>query len=158
MASTSKSPYRDAVSAPLIQSPALRVPPRIELPEDIHPLPDTVLNYFVYPYTLEPHILTLESNRRSTLAVHAARRQALLDARAEDRERRRKAAEDERERRRREELRRVAPGWEGHAGAALVPTRTETGSGAGPGHGRGKSRDVMDDLVDQLARLEGDGT
>ncbi|KAG0699196.1 hypothetical protein DFH29DRAFT_983606 [Suillus ampliporus] len=132
-----ESQYAAAVHVPLIKSLGLRVPPprhsiRTYLPPStylIHPLKTT---QFVYPFTIEPHILTVESSRRTTLAAHTARRESYLRAR-----------EDERERRRRDALRRVAPGFD--PAAPLVPVRAE--------HGEVK-KDVMDDLVDQLARME----
>lgn len=107
----------------------------------------------MYPYTLEPHVLALEAARRSTLAAHAARLEALLNARAE-----RKA------RAQAEALRRVAPGFEPQGGMLVPDKVVRTGSGVGgekegdggeeqkPGHER--QRSVMDDLVDHLAALE----
>ena len=109
---------------------------------------------FVYPFTLEPHVLRLESSRRNTLAAHTARREALLRAR-----------EDEKEQRRREALRRVAPGFEGD-GSVLMPVRVSSDSTGSAGSDtervqrRGPSSppnvhvDAMDDLANQLARLE----
>ena len=113
---------------------------------------------FVYPFTLEPHILNAESNRRTTIAAHAARRSAHLRAR-----------EDEKQRRKREALRRIAPGFE-PLSAPLVPVKTgaalgqqqergqEEGGGDGApsvGAGQGRpQRNVMDDLVESLAALE----
>lgn len=129
---TAESQYAAAAHVPLIRSPGLRVPPPVHLPPDIHPLPDSVTPYFVYPYTLEPHILTVESSRRMTLAAHTARREAYLRAR-----------EDEREWRRKEALRRVAPGF--NPTATLVPVRAEVNE---------VKTDVMDQLVDQLAKME----
>ncbi|KAG2748675.1 hypothetical protein P692DRAFT_20500979 [Suillus brevipes Sb2] len=146
---TAESQYAAAAQVPLIKSPGLRVPPpvqstsseslsttltcsQVHLPPDIHPLPDSVTPYFVYPYTLEPHILTVESSRRTTLAAHTARREAYL-----------RVIEDEREWRRKEALRRVAPGFD--PTATLVPVRAEVGEA---------KMDVMDQLVDQLARME----
>ncbi|KAH7882355.1 hypothetical protein F5I97DRAFT_1939410 [Phlebopus sp. FC_14] len=143
-----QSQYAAAANVPLIKSPTVRVPPPVELPPDIHPLPDSVTPYFVYPFTLEPHVLTVESARRNTLAAHTARREALLRAR-----------DDEKERRRREALRRVAPGFEGN-GTVLTPVRAASSSEsddavkAGQSTDEKRSVDVMDDLVDQLAKMD----
>jgi hypothetical protein len=91
--------------------------------------------------------VTLESSRRSTLAARAARRDAYLRQRA-----------DEREQRRRDALRRIAPGFS--EGAVLVPVKRASVApdaslldadnelhDAGP-------KDVMADLVDGLARMD----
>ncbi|KAK0462894.1 uncharacterized protein EV420DRAFT_1143504 [Desarmillaria tabescens] len=145
--------YAAAAHVPLIKSPSLRVPRPVELPQDIHPLPDSVTAYFVYPFTLEPHILTVESSRRTTLAAHTARREGFLRAR-----------DDEKERRKREALRKIAPGFE-PAGSVLVPTKTGSVSNPPsystpdpgperPSSGHQQSKSVMDDLVDQLAALD----
>ncbi|KAF8553345.1 hypothetical protein OG21DRAFT_1414454, partial [Imleria badia] len=150
-----QSQYAAAARVPLIKSPAVRVPPPVALAPDIHPLPDSVTPYFAYPFVLEPHIVTLESSRRNTLAAHAARRERLLRAR-----------DDEKEQRRREALRRVAPGFDGDVRTALEPVRGGAAAGdldarlnplpeenRGGGGGGGGGVDVMDDLVDQLERM-----
>ncbi|TFY50658.1 hypothetical protein EVG20_g11399 [Dentipellis fragilis] len=87
----------------------------------------------------------LESSRRQTIAAHDARREAYL-----------KAREDDKERRRREALRRIAPGFE-PAGGLLVPVRVGSTDGHADQHAEGAAprKDVMDDLVNQLERLEG---
>lgn len=104
---------------------------------------------FVYPFTLEPHVVTLESSRRKTIAAHATRREAYLRSR-----------DDDKERRKRDALRRIAPGFEPHSGP-LVPTRntgssmnTYEGGAAGYEQPHQQSRSVMDDLIDQLAALD----
>ncbi|KAF8962911.1 hypothetical protein BDZ97DRAFT_1078822 [Flammula alnicola] len=146
-------PYAAAANIPLIKSPSLRVPKPVELPPDIHPLPESVNPYFVYPFTLEPHTITLESSRRTTLAAHVAHREAYLHSR-----------DDERERRKRDALRRIAPGFEPHSsplvptkGAAnhITPNSTQEGTPNGSSQTHQRTRSVMDDLVDQLAALEG---
>lgn len=108
---------------------------------------------FAYPFTLEPHVLTLESARQSTVAAHAARREAYL-----------KMREEEKVRRKKEALRRVAPGFEPDSGP-MVPKRIgefvskridELAAKSGtsdPQQQPQQPRSVMDDLVDQLAAL-----
>ncbi|PVG04541.1 hypothetical protein CPB86DRAFT_2663 [Serendipita vermifera] len=188
---SSSSQYGPAASVPLIKSPSLRVPKLVQMPPDIHPLPDSVSAYFVYPFTLESHILTLESQRQATFQSHAVHRAAYLRAREEEKERIKRAKEEEEERRKREALRKVAPGFE-PAGGTLVPKRlsmaapTAAGipggaSGSHTSHGSisganafealasastpspyafppppapVQQRDVMSDLVDQLAALD----
>lgn len=139
-------PYAAAVNVPLIKSPSLRVPQRVQLPPDIHPLPDSVTPYFVYPFTLEPHIITLESSRRSTIAAHTARREEYLRSR-----------ESEKERRKRDALRKIAPGFE-PSGNVLVPTKSVSSGGNEEGKTHERTRSVMDDLVDQLAALDSAST
>ncbi|KJA15841.1 hypothetical protein HYPSUDRAFT_207516 [Hypholoma sublateritium FD-334 SS-4] len=145
----SQSPYQAAHDIPLIKSPSLRVPHAIELPQDIHPLPDSVNPYFVYPFTLESLVINVEDARRSTLAAHATRRDAYLRAR-----------EDERERRKRDALRRIAPGFDPRS-TPLVPTRGPSSTAVSPPGFMGSLspdhppvRSVMDDLVNQLAALD----
>ena len=87
--------------------------------------------------------MTLESSRRQTLAAHAARREALLRAR-----------EDEKERRKRDALRKIAPGFEPQ-GMPLVPTKKAAGGDHDTRTGQTvHQKSVMDDLVDQLAALD----
>jgi hypothetical protein len=126
------------------------------MPPDIHPLPDSVTPYvrptlrtsvkltlaqFVYPFVLEPHIITLESSRRQTLAAHTARREAYLKARS-----------DEKERRKRDTLRRIAPGFQPQG--TLVPVKVTAGDPTQTDPEPKAERSVMDDLVDQLEALD----
>ena len=104
---------------------------------------------FAYPFTLEPHILTVESSRRSTIAAHNARHEAYLRQR-----------EEEKLRRRREALRRIAPGFEPASGP-LLPTKLSKDADIPDGQrsstsafGHERQRSVMDDLVDHLAKLD----
>ncbi|KAF9009098.1 hypothetical protein BDQ17DRAFT_1275520 [Cyathus striatus] len=145
------SQYIAVAHVPLIKNPGLRVPRPVELPTGIHPLPESVTEYFVYPFTLEPHIITLESTRRSTIASHATRREAYLRLR-----------EEEKQRRERDALKKIAPGFIPH-GTPLVPTKpTAPDTFHAEGHASNisqrvndhvRSRSVMDDLVDQLAAM-----
>ncbi|EIM81971.1 uncharacterized protein STEHIDRAFT_103444 [Stereum hirsutum FP-91666 SS1] len=154
----SKSQYAAAAHVPLIQSPSLRVPKPVELPPDIHPLPDNVNAYFVYPFTLEPHVLTLETSRRQTLSSHAARRTNYLHLREEDKMRRQREREEAEQKRKMEALRKIAPGFE-PSGGPLVPSpkgKDGRGGEGGGGQGEGGTRvkDVMEDLVDRLAAMD----
>ncbi|KAI0765299.1 hypothetical protein C8Q74DRAFT_1287518 [Fomes fomentarius] len=152
MSNQSQSQYAAASHAPLIKSPSLHLPRPVEHPPDIHPLPDSVTAYFVYPFTLEPHVLTVEASRRSTLAAHATRREAYLKTRQEDTERRK-----------REALRRIAPGFEPRS-TPLVPTKRFSGAPVAPGSstagssagdsGHKHTKSVMEELVDHLAALD----
>lgn len=147
--------YAASSNVPLIKSPSLRVPKAVEVPADLYPLPDSITEYFAYPFTLEPHVITLESSRKTTIAAHAARREAYLVSR-----------EQEKERRKREALQRVAPGYHPESGL-LAPRRlgdlvtkrldepaaNRTGPMVLPPPPP-PTRTVMDDLVDQLAAME----
>lgn len=165
-----QSQYAAASNVPLIKSPSLRVPPPVVLPPDIHPLPDSVTAYvptipspskpvrlqltlaqFVYPFTLEPHVLSLAAARRNTLEAHSARRDALLRARADARNERARAA-----------LARIAPGFEPQ-GALLVPVRKVAAlAGSGTQHildaveelKEDGPKDAMAALVDGLAAMD----
>ena len=65
---------------------------------------------FVYPFTLEPHILSLSPSHRASTSSRQASHVAYLLSREQAKEDRRK-----------KELARVAPGWGG--GGSLVPDR-----------------------------------
>lgn len=87
------------------------------------------------------------------MASHAARYENVLRTRT-----------DEKEQRKREALRRIAPGFE-PTGSLLVPVRTGTASTESPasptaaeGPFLQKQKSVMDDLVDQLAALDSQGS
>ncbi|GAA5858037.1 hypothetical protein JCM8547_006673 [Rhodosporidiobolus lusitaniae] len=96
---------------PLIKNPGFWVPKPVELPPDIHPLPDDVHAYFVYPHTLEQHVLsTLPAQLQAAQQAHEQRLH-LLNSYAESKERARKAR-----------LNQVAPGWD-EGGKALEPVR-----------------------------------
>ncbi|GAA5837006.1 hypothetical protein JCM9279_007730 [Rhodotorula babjevae] len=99
---------------PLIRNPGFWVPKPVELPPDIHPLPEDVHAYFVYPHTLEAHVLSTLPAALDSLQQAHAQRLALLASYAESKERARKAR-----------LNQVAPGY-AEGGAALEPVRRDT--------------------------------
>lgn len=122
----------------------------------------------MYPFTLESHLLSLESTRQQTLAAHAAQRAAYLAAREGEKERRRneiermKAELEERKKREeRERVWKVAPGYS--QTGTLVPKKVgqaETSPSSSGGHGLTTTTaivpkvDPMMDLVEQLAKLD----
>ncbi|CED82953.1 hypothetical protein [Phaffia rhodozyma] len=106
--------YAPAASIPLIKSPSLYLPKPIELPPDIHPLPEDIQAYFVYPFTLESHILAHGPAHRQQLQARQNAHVAYLFQREEDKKARKRA-----------EMNRVAPGWS-PGGSALVPDRPKS--------------------------------
>ncbi|KAJ6577090.1 hypothetical protein B0H10DRAFT_2101536 [Mycena sp. CBHHK59/15] len=130
-----QSQYASAARVPLIKSPSLRVPFPLILPPVVSLDLTSRPPQFVYPFTIEPHILTLESSRRTTLALLAF-------------------SADEKERRKRDALRRIAPGFEPGEGHLLVPTKRSSVVAASPAASQTPPKSVMEDLVDQLAALD----
>ncbi|KIM33861.1 hypothetical protein M408DRAFT_60182 [Serendipita vermifera MAFF 305830] len=137
------SQYGEAGNVPLIKSPALRVPKLVQVPPDIHPLPDSVSAYFVYPFTLESHVLALENQRQQTLATHAAQRSAYLAGRA---------AEQERRRREMERLKADVDLGRGGVVAGFA-SASAAASGVGGTHAQ-REEQMMADLVESLAKLD----
>jgi len=70
--SGTSSLYATCSRVPLIKSPAVRVPPPIILPNNLHPLPPNLQEYFVYPFNLE-HFVLENADRREK-----ARKQDML--------------------------------------------------------------------------------
>ncbi|PWN95158.1 hypothetical protein FA09DRAFT_341367 [Tilletiopsis washingtonensis] len=57
--------YGPSAHVPLIKDPSLRVPPPIAAPQDLHPLPPSLADYFVYPFTLERAIVAERERREA---------------------------------------------------------------------------------------------
>ncbi|KAM0745859.1 hypothetical protein T439DRAFT_384570 [Meredithblackwellia eburnea MCA 4105] len=135
---------------PLIKSPSFWVPPPVELPPDIHPLPDDLTAYFVYPHTLESHALATLPHALDSLSSLHSQRVHLLASLAESRERARRA-----------HLNKLAPGWGEGGGGIMQPVRRETGvvgGGAGGGErGGGKKDKGVRDLMDSDREEEEEG-
>lgn len=66
--------YALAAHVPLIKSPAVRVPPPIQLPQTLHPLPLNVQDYFVYPFSLERFVLDAADRREEARRKDLQRR------------------------------------------------------------------------------------
>lgn len=99
---------------------------------------------FRYPFTLEPHVLAMESSRQVTMAAHAGRREAYLRSREEVKKRRKKEA-----------LHRVAPGFEPEKGV-LTPTSLHTkpvNSSDAPTDNHDEDQRYLDQLASQLSNL-----
>ncbi|PWN51823.1 hypothetical protein IE53DRAFT_385815 [Violaceomyces palustris] len=149
--------YSSISKLPLIKSPSAQVPPPIQLPKDIHPLPQDVRPYFVYPFSLESYVLSPSAPSSSTISQLYQRHERYLEEReAETRERERQA------------LRRIAPGWSEGDHSILTPqigtranpskTSVDAASPIEPLKGStAKSRrfnNDMDDMIDTLAHLD----
>jgi hypothetical protein len=55
--------YATCSRLPLIKAPSLRVPPPVTLPQTLHPLPNNIHDYFVYPFSLEKFVLDAAEKR-----------------------------------------------------------------------------------------------
>ncbi|ORX37592.1 hypothetical protein BD324DRAFT_650162 [Kockovaella imperatae] len=148
--------YAAAATVPLIKSPSLYLPRPIELPNDIHPLPEDITAYFVYPFTLEEHVLSIKPSPHEAIAAKRAHNAEILHQR-----------EVQEEQREKEALHKVAPGY--NPTAVLLPTSSSPAPGPKPIVGTSTlnsrvgtidrpaaqtSLDPMDDLVSQLELLE----
>ncbi|KAK0521530.1 hypothetical protein OC842_006748 [Tilletia horrida] len=147
--------YARIAAVPLLLSPALRLAPPPQFPQDLHPLPLDLAPYMIYPFSLERHVLHPDPAQGGPLVeddplemLHAAR--DYLEERRAQVERERKAA-----------LQRIAPGWaelEGRGGVLepkrklqlqqqqLADTAAQPGSAA--------AEDDLDDLAAQMAALD----
>jgi len=97
----------------LVRAPECMPPPRITLPSDLHPLPDGVDAYMIYPFSVEDMVLSASRTPSSRdMAKQHERYAALLRERKEARERKHQ-----------EYLHRVAPGWSHGDHSILQPQR-----------------------------------
>ncbi|ORY34593.1 hypothetical protein BCR39DRAFT_513542 [Naematelia encephala] len=139
--------YSAAATVPLIKSPSLWLPRPVELPNDIHPLPEDITAYFVYPFTLETHVLSLHPAPHDAIAQRRAHNAEILHHR-----------EVEEEQREREALHKVAPGY--NPASLLVPMSASPA--LSPAHStvpetkptKQIEHDPMDDLVSRLEEME----
>ncbi|KAK4057515.1 hypothetical protein OIO90_001584 [Microbotryomycetes sp. JL221] len=98
---------------PLIKSPSFWVSKPVELPPDIHPLPEDVHAYFVYPHTIESHALSVLPAALEELRHKHEARCRTLTSYAESKERARKAR-----------LNQIAPGWS-EGGSIMQPSKKD---------------------------------
>ncbi|WWC66001.1 uncharacterized protein I303_108623 [Kwoniella dejecticola CBS 10117] len=154
------SQYSAAATVPLIKSPSLWLPKPIEMPNDIHPLPEDITAYFVYPFTLEEHVLSVHPSPAEAISARRARNAEILHQREVEEEQKEKDA-----------LRRIAPGY--NPASVLLPSSNSPrpSSASVQPHqsslldnepstldkaaaSTGTSSDPMDDLVLQLEQME----
>lgn len=105
-----------ASNIPLIRAPGTWLPKPITCPNDLHPLPEEIAAYFVYPYTLEPsslRYLTGLSSHPTNWRATLGSTQTYLEERLIRKEAERIRIEKEKEQIRLDSLRLVAPGWNG---------------------------------------------
>ncbi|KAK4687370.1 hypothetical protein P7C73_g2739, partial [Tremellales sp. Uapishka_1] len=136
--------YAAAATVPLIKSPSLYLPKPIEMPTDIHPLPEDISAYFVYPFTLETHILALNPSPHVAIAAQRARNAAILHQR-----------EVEEEQKERDALHRIAPGY--NPSSLLIPlsvSHTPVTTGKDVAQGRTDELGGINDLVTRLEEME----
>ncbi|MBW0497807.1 hypothetical protein O181_037522 [Austropuccinia psidii MF-1] len=122
---------RLACHIPLIRAPGTWLPKPVVLPSDLHPIPDDITAYFVYPYSLEASSLSyLQGLSAHKLNMEAALQstQTFLDERQRRKEAARLQMEQEREERKKESLRLVAPGWSGEMDSILTAPSPPTAS------------------------------
>ncbi|EOQ98705.1 hypothetical protein E3P92_03015 [Wallemia ichthyophaga] len=115
----------------LVKSPSVQRPRIPKLPTELHPLPPDISAYFVYPLSLEPYTLDLLPKLRHNANMehdkhvnYLNERNALIESK------------------KREEMKRVAPGWNG-AWDTLEPSTLS----------KSKGKSVDDELVEGLERL-----
>ncbi|KAL1412585.1 hypothetical protein Q8F55_000332 [Vanrija albida] len=121
------------------------------MPNDIHPLPDDITAYFVYPFTLETHVVGLTPPPHVAISEKRARAAAVLHAR-----------EVEEEQRERDALHKLAPGYNpssllvptARGGAAPAAGALQPSSSAAGAPAAAAAPDPMDELVAQLEELE----
>ncbi|WWC73804.1 uncharacterized protein I206_107776 [Kwoniella pini CBS 10737] len=153
------SQYAAAATVPLIKSPSLWLPKPIEMPNDIHPLPEDITAYFVYPFTLEEHVLSIQPSPSEAISQRRARNAEILHQREVEEEQKEKDA-----------LRKIAPGYNPSSVLLpssnspkppsaqsqpsmfdILPTNGNDNSGSTK---QGASLDPMDELVSQLEEME----
>ncbi|WVW87052.1 hypothetical protein I302_109109 [Kwoniella bestiolae CBS 10118] len=149
------SQYAAAATVPLIKSPSLWLPKPIEMPNDIHPLPEDITAYFVYPFTLEEHVLSIHPSPAESITQRKARSAEILHRREVEEEQKEKDA-----------LRKIAPGY--NPSSVLLPSSSTPKPNLpvpsssislfdtlSPDQShQGKVADPMDDLVSQLEAME----
>ncbi|WWC95705.1 hypothetical protein V866_002570 [Kwoniella sp. B9012] len=151
------SQYAAAATVPLIKSPSLWLPKPIEMPNDIHPLPEDITAYFVYPFTLEEHVLSVHPSPSEIISQRRARNAEILHKR-----------EVEEEQKEKEALRKIAPGY--NPSSVLLPSSSSSNTpkptqsipstfdslmqNTSQQQGNGGAIDPMDDLVSQLEEME----
>ena len=102
----------------LVQAPESLAPRPVARPDDLHPLPDNIDAYFVYPFSVE-ELVTSPHTLLTSDSVHALheRHANFLRMRKERKER------EEQER-----FRRLAPGWAHGDGSILEPVKVSAGA------------------------------
>ncbi|WVN87474.1 uncharacterized protein L203_102656 [Cryptococcus depauperatus CBS 7841] len=144
--------YAAAATVPLVKSPSLWLPKPVELPNDIHPLPEDITAY-------ENHVLNLHPSPHEAISQKRAKCAEILHER-----------EEEEEQKERDAIRKIAPGY--NPSSVLVPKSSHTPSSSisqtfnqlssttqtDPTQtyerSQTKETDAMDDLVARLEEME----
>lgn len=110
------APHELVSRVSLVRSPEAQVPPPVTRPADIHPLPDSIDAYIVYPFSAEEYVLAGPSSAQVKALFE--RHNAYLASRR-----------DARQQREHMRLARLAPGW-GGGSTVLEPTMLHQQQGA----------------------------
>ncbi|KAG0147940.1 hypothetical protein CROQUDRAFT_42100 [Cronartium quercuum f. sp. fusiforme G11] len=121
--------YPLATNIPLIKAPGTWLPKPIVLPPDLHPMPDDITAYFVYPFTLETTSLNYLSNLSSNqqnLKHKLNLSQHYLNQRNQIKLKQKEHLEKEIEFNKKVLLKKLAPGWNGEMNSIISSNNNNT--------------------------------
>ncbi|KAH9814059.1 hypothetical protein DFH28DRAFT_1095917 [Melampsora americana] len=131
----SHHPHELLNNIPLIKAPGTWLPKPVSfksiivLPADLHPMPDDITAYFVYPYTLESSSLNYLSNLKShpkNLEIQSESAQSYLSQRDQLKSIEKEKVEKQIELKKIDLLKKLAPGWNGQMDSIVSSTSSNS--------------------------------